>query len=149
MHNLFEVDIEAPDVPGLAFHRGAWDRLDLTTLGQLLDATERWLAHAGDPQVTKLADLQIFPPPPSVPRVMTKDFVTADLAERVRGADTQLLLGHVPTARIVGAIDLGTRDRLSPLVRPARGQTLLGNLRHAIRELTDRRARSDRPIVLS
>ena len=148
MHNLFDVDIEVPDVPGLTFTRGAWDRLDLTTLGQLFDATDRWLAHAGDPQVDKLAQLQRHAPPPSVPRVMWKDFITVDLAERIRGGDTQLLLGHVPPARIVGAIDVGGRDRLSALVRPARGQTLLGNLRHYTRELVERRRRSAKPIVL-
>lgn len=148
MHNLFEVEIEVPALPDLAFHRGSWDRLDLTVLGQLFDACDRWLAHAGDPPVTTLAALQRHAPPPTVPRVMWKDFVTADLAERMRGTDTQLLLGHVPPARIVGAIDVGTRDRLSPLVRPVRGQTLLGNLRHVIRELVDRRARSAKPLVV-
>lgn len=134
MHQLFDVDIEVRDAD-LTFQRGAWDRLDLTMLGQFLDATGRWLAHAGNPDVTTLAQLQRYPAPPDVPRVMRKDFVTADLAARMRGDDTQVLLGHVPPSKIVGTIDLGTHDRLSPLVRPTRGQTLLGNLRHRIREL--------------
>ena len=123
MHNLFEVDIEVPDIPGLAFHRGSWDRLDLTNLGQLLDATDRWLAHAGDPQVRTFEELQKRPAPPkeTVPRVMWRDFVTADLAERMREPDAQVLLDHVPPSKIVGAIDVGTRDRLSSLVRPSRG----------------------------
>jgi hypothetical protein len=149
LYQLFEVDIEVPGVPGVAFGRGAWDRLDLTTLGQLLDITDRWLAHAGDPAVDTLAELQRHAPPRTVPRHMCKDFVTADLDERMRGDDTQLLLGHVPPARIVGAIDVGERDRLSPLVRPVRGQTLLGNLRHFTRELVDRRKRSSKPILLA
>jgi hypothetical protein len=150
MHNLFEVDIEVPGVPGLAFHRGAWDRLDLTNLGQLLDAVDRWLAHAGDPVVRTLEALRRFEPPrDAVPRVMWPDFVTADLTTRMREPDTQVLLGHVAPSKIVGAIDIGTRDRLSPLVRPTRGQTLLGNLRHHTRELVERRARSSRPVLAS
>jgi hypothetical protein len=134
MWNLFVVDIEVPEL-GITFHRGAWDRTDLTDLGQLLDATNRWLAHAGDPRITTFTELQRHPPPRDIPRFMTKDFVTAELGARVRGADTQILLGAVPPSKIVGAIDLGERDRLSALVRPARGQTLLGNVRHRVREL--------------
>jgi hypothetical protein len=146
MSNLFVVDIEVPEL-GIAFQRGAWDRLDLTDLGQLLDATNRWLAHAGDPPVKTFAELQRHPPPRDVPRLMRKDFVTADLAERMRRDDTQILLGAVPPSSIVGAIDLGERDRLSPLVRPARGQTLLGNLRHRVRELVAQRG--ERPSYLA
>jgi hypothetical protein len=146
MSNLFVVEIEVPAL-GIAFHRGAWDRLDVTDLGQVLDATNRWLAHAGDPDVTSFTALQRHPPPPDIPRLMRKDFVTADLAERMRRDDTQILLGTVPPAKIVGAIDLGERDRLSSLVRPARGQTLLGNLRHRVRELVAQRG--DRPLYVA
>jgi len=149
MWNLFEVDIVAPDVPAFAVHRGAWDRLDLTTLGGLLDATGRWLAAHGDPRVASFAALQRLAPPPDVPRAMWRDFVTADLDTRVAQPDTQLLLGHVPPAQLVGAIDLGAANRLSPLVRPASGQTLLGNLRHVTRELVAQRARARRPVVLA
>lgn len=137
MHQLFDVDLIVPDAGDARFERGAWDRLDTTTFGVFADILERWLAAAGDPPVRSLEDLQRAYPPPRevVPRVLWKDFVTADLATRMRAPDTQLLLGHVSPERIAGAIDLGTRDRLSNLVRPTGGETLLRKLEHLARGL--------------
>lgn len=151
MHQLFDVDIVVPEAPGIAFSRGIWDRLDLTTFGAFADVLDRWLAAHGDPPVGSLAELQARYPPPRdlVPRVLWRDFATADLAARSRAPDTQLLLGHVPPDHIAGAIELGTRDRLSGLVRPGAGETLPRKLEYLARQVVERRGGSPRPVVLA
>lgn len=149
-HHLYDVDIVAPEAPGIAFSRGIWDRLDLTTFGMFADVIDRWLAAHGDPEVASLEQLQArFPPPRDlVPRVLWRDFATADLAERRRAPDTQLLLDHVPPAAIAGAIELGTRDRLSALVRPGPGETLQRKLDYLARQVAERHRETGRPAVL-
>ena len=135
---LFDVVVAAPDAgEHVRFHRGSWDRLDLTTFGVFAELVERWIAAAGDPPIDSIEELERAYPRGRdlVPRVLWKDFVTADLATRMRAPDTQLLLGHVPPAQIAGAIDLGTRDRLSSIVRPGGGETLLRKLEHLARGL--------------
>jgi len=150
MGQLFEVEIVAPDAGGVVFRRGSWHPLDLTTFGVFTDAIDRWLAAHGDPAIASLAQLQASyePPRDRVPRVLWRDFAIADLAARMRGPDTQLLLGHVPPAQIVGAIDLGTADRLSKLVRPAAGETLLRKLEYLAKQLVEQRRRTGKPVVL-
>jgi len=150
MHQLFDVDIVAPEAPGVAFSRGAWDRLDLTTFGMFADVIDRWLAAHDDPEVSSLEQLQRRYPPPRdiVPRILWRDFATADLADRSRAPDTQLMLGHVPPEHIAGAIELGTRDRLSGLVRPGSGETLPRKLDYLARQVADRRRVTGRPVVL-
>lgn len=147
LHQLFEVEVVAPTAGDVAFGRGAWDRLDLTTFGAMFDLLDRWLVAVGDPPLpNSLDELQRRYPPPRelVPRVVLRDFVTADLAIRMREPDTQLLLAAVPPSSVLGAIDLGTRDRLSSLVRPHRGEVLIDKLHYLAREL----ARRERPTVL-
>ena len=149
MFQLFHIELIAPDIK-CTFDRGYAPRLELATFGALFDALDRWLAAAGDPPFSRFADLQRAHPPPldAVPRTFRPDFATADLAERVRQPDTQLLLDHVPPDRIVGAIDLGSRDRLSNLVRPRDGETLIDKLWYLARQLADRRRTAARPLVL-
>lgn len=149
-HQLYEVDIVAPEAPSIAFSRGSWDRLDLTTFGRFADVIDRWLAAHGDPHVSSLEQLQARHPPPHdiVPRILWRDFATADLAERSRAPDTQLMLDHVPPQAIAGAIELGTRDRLSGLVRPGPGETLQRKLDYLARQVVERRRATGRPVVL-
>lgn len=155
MHNLFEVQIVAPSVPNVdPFHRGAWTRLDLITFGAHLDALDRWLAAHGDAAFSSFTTFEAlqkrYPPPrDQVPRTMWPDFVTADLDARMRLPDTQLLLDHVSTVHIVGAIDIGTRSRLSDLVRPRDGETLIHKLTYLSRELVELRESTGRPVVLA
>ena len=147
---LYEVDIVVPEAPGIAFSRGTWDRLDLSTFGMFADVLDRWLAAHGDPHVGSIDQLQARYPPPRdlVPRILWRDFATADLAERSRAPDTQLMLGHVPPEQIAGAVELGTRDRLSGLVRPGSGETLQRKLDYLARQIVDRRRETGRPVVL-
>ncbi len=150
MGQLYDVDIVVPEAPGIAFSRGAWDRLDLTTFGMFADVIDRWLAAHGDPQVGSLEQLQARHPPPRdlVPRILWRDFATADLAERSRAPDTQLMLDQVPPSAIAGAIELGTRDRLSNLVRPGPGETLQRTLDYLARQIVERHRAAGRPVVL-
>ena len=88
-----------------------------------------------------------FPPPVGrVPRTFLPDLARADLATRMREPDTQPLIRQIPPDFIVGAIDLGNTHRLSPLVRPRRGEVLLDKLRHLVGELREAREREGRPI---
>ena len=147
---IYDVDIVVPHAPGIAFSRGTWDRLDLATFGMFADVLDRWFAAAGDPEVRSLEQLQAGYPPSRelVPRILWRDFATADLAERSRAPDTQLLLGHVAPEHIAGAIELGTRDRLSTLVRPGSGETLQRKLEYLARQVVERRRETGRPVVL-
>jgi hypothetical protein len=151
MHQLFAVDVVAPAAgDDVRFARSGFDRFDLATFGTYVDALDRWLAAYGDPEVASLDQLQAAHPPPRdrVPRVLWDELVTADLADRIREPDTQVLLGHVPAAQIAGAIHLGTRDRLAPLVRPGGGETLVRKLAYLARTVADRRRESGRAVVL-
>ena len=58
------------------------------------------------------------------------------------------MLGRVPPEQITGAIELGTRDRLSGLVRPGSGETLQRKLEYLGRQVVDRRRETGRPVVL-
>jgi len=148
VNQLFEIAIAAE--PALQFFRGSWQRVDLETFGALVDATDRWLTAVGDPPFRSFAALQREHPPPrdAVPRTMWPDFVTADLATRMKVADTQVLLDRVPPEHIVGAIDIGDDDRLSSRVRPRDGEVLLDKLWYLARQLSDRRRGASAPIVL-
>lgn len=162
MHNLFVVELVARDVVldgrPVRFHRGSWARLDRETLGTHLDALGRWLASC-DPvalerfiatrEKIELSALQrAFPPPADdVPRTFLPELASGDLDARMRLPDTQLLLARIPPEYLAGALDLGTRDRLSKLVRPTRGQTLLDNLRHLVHELRATRERTGRAVI--
>lgn len=89
MHQLFEVDIVAPEAgDAVRFARAGFDRFDLATFGTYVDALDRWLAAHGDPRVASLAQLQAGYPPPRdrVPRVLWRDFVTV----RPGGGETLL-----------------------------------------------------------
>jgi hypothetical protein len=147
---LFHVEIAVVDDPERRFSRGSWTHLDLVTLGAHIDALDRWLAAHGDPPFTMFADLQRAHPPPrdTVPRTMWPDFVTADLAARMKQPDTQVLLDHVPREHIVGVIDLGDDDRLSPLMRPHDGEVLIDKLWYLTRQLVDRRRDSSAPVIM-
>lgn len=149
MHNLFVVDIVA-FAGEVTFSRGAFDKLDLATFATLFDALGRWFAHHGDPVVGSWSELAARYPPPRVlvPRTFWPDFATRDLAERIRQPDTQVLLGHVPPGQILGAIHLGARDRLSRLVKPARGETLATRLAYLARELAGVRRDRGAPLIL-
>lgn len=162
-HQLFEVRFEIPDLRDerdrpLLFHRGAFTRLDRQTFGFHVDAVGRWL-DACDPaalartlarephlRLDRLAER--FPPPADTPRTFSPDLLRGDLGPRAREPDTQLMLRQVPPELVVGAIDLGTRDRLSRVVRPNRGETLLDKLRFATSQLRARRERQGRAAIL-
>ena len=153
MHNLFAVVVAAPSIGdgSIEFSRGSWDRVDLATYGAGFDALDRWFASAGDPDVRLRADefARRYPPPRElVPRTFWPDFATHELATRVRLPDTQVMLGHVAPAQLIGAIHLGGADRLSALVRPSRGETLANKLAHRTRELVELRQLQDRPAIL-
>lgn len=79
---------------------------------------------------------------------MWPDFVTRDLDARMREPDTQLLIDHVAPSRIVGAIELGTRSRLSNLVRPRHGEVLVDKINYLARQLVEQRKHSDRPVIV-
>ena len=151
MGQLFHLVIALADDDARQFSRGAFHRLDLVTFGALADAFERWLTACGDPlRYTTFASFQREHPPPRdlVPRTMWPDFATADLDARMRLPDTQLLLDHVPPEYIVGAIDVGDDDRLSPVVRPRDGEILIDKLWYLSRQLVERRRRSSVPIIV-
>lgn len=145
MWNLCVVELEGPG--GHRFSRGSWDRIDLATFAGYADIIVRWLDGRALPRT--FAALQAGPlPKDRVPRTFWPDFITADLASRMRLPDTQLLLGHVGPEHIVGAIDLGTAHQLSTLVRPVDGETLPGKLMYLARQLAARRATASRPIMM-
>jgi hypothetical protein len=150
MGQLFHVQIAVVSDTERRFHRGSWTHLDPTTLGAHIDALDRWLAAHGDPRFRDFATLQRDYPPPRdrVPRTMWPDFVTADLPARMKLPDTQLLLDHVTPEHIVGAIDIGDDDRLSPLVRPHDGEVLLDKLWYLARQLVERRRSSSTPVIV-
>lgn len=148
MHNLFIVDLVAGE--DLVFQRGSFGKLDLVEFSTHVDALDRWLAAHGDPRLTTFADLQRRYPPPrdAVPRTLWPDFVTRDLEARMREPDTQLLVDHIPPARIVGAIELGSRSRLSNLVRPRHGEVLIDKINYLARQLVDQREHATKPIIV-
>jgi hypothetical protein len=159
---LYTVELEATfagrDGRPVRFSRGGWKRPSLETFAAHLDALGRWLA-ACDPDAfarfvghrdgVPLVELQrAFPPPPdAVPATFRPDLITGDAVARAREPDVQVLLARVPPQLVVGAFDLGDARRLSPLVRPAKGQTLLDNLRHLAGELVEERARTGRTVI--
>jgi hypothetical protein len=147
---LFQIAIVVREDPVRQFVRGSWQRIDIATFGALADAVDRWLAAVGNPKFRAFADLQRNHPPPRdlVPRTMWPDFVTAELDARMKLPDTQLLLDHVPPDNIVGAIDIGDDDRLSPLVRPRDGEVLIDKIAYLARQLVERRRQSSAPVVL-
>lgn len=162
-HHLFDVRFEIPDVCDardrpLAFHRGAFTRLDRQTFGFHVDAVGQWLdacdpqalvrAFAQEPRIRLDVLAERFPPPADIPRTFSPDLLRGDLGSRAREPDTQLLLRQVPPELVVGAIDLGTRDRLSRVVRPNRGETLLDKLRFASSQLRTLRERQGRAAIL-
>lgn len=151
VHHLFDVQLE---IAGQRFSRGSFTRIDRETFGNYLDALGRWLGpHAAELAGKPTLDLHRFesrhPPPADVPRALSRDLLRGDLAARMRVPDSQLLLRAVSRDHIVGALDLGSAHRLSPLVRPSRGQTLLDNLRHQIGELRTARASLGRAVIRS
>lgn len=164
MHNLFEVSFAVPDVEWLGrparFHRGSFDKLELATFCTYLEALGRWFASCDPAALDRFirrrdgvpwAELQrAFPPPPElVPRTFWPDIATRDLDARASEPDMQVLMTAVPPEHIVGAFELGSRDRLSPLVRPGKGEVLPDKLLHLAHALRDKRARSATPLFLT
>ncbi len=163
MHNLFEVEFVVPDVlwweKPAHFHRGSFDRMELETFCAHMEALGRWLA-AYDPELVDRIikkrdgvpwrDLQRALPPPAdlVPRTFWPDLATRDLDERMGEPDMQILLHHVPPEHVVGALELGSSNQLSNLVKPRDGETLPSKLLHLAHEMRDQREASPRPILL-
>lgn len=159
MHNLFTVELAVPDL-GLTFSRGAWDRLDRESFAYYLEAIGRWLDAidpvALDRRVGKRDGLPLrelarhFPPPSgAVPASLLVTASPGDPHVPLREPDTQVLLTAIEPGHLVGAIDLGTADRLSPLVRPDDGETLPGNLRHQLQALRRARRAAPGPVRLA
>lgn len=163
MWNLFVVDFVVPDVSWWGkparFDRGAFDRLELETFCAHMEALGRWLGTYDTEHVDRIVrkrdgvpwrELQRALPPPAdlVPRTFWPDMATRELGERLAEPDMQILLRHVPPEHLVGAIELGTANQLSTLVRPRDGELLPNKLLHLANELRVQRASSSRPILL-
>lgn len=163
MHNLFEVYFTVPDVTWwgkpVRFHRGSFDRLEIETFCVYMETLGRWLDAYDTEHIDRVVrkrdgvpwrELQKALPPPAdlVPRTFWPDLATRDLDERLTQPDMQVLMHAVSPEYIVGAIELGSTNQLSTLVRPRDGELLPNKLLHLAHEMRERRETSTVPILL-